>query len=100
MDLTQILKKLEEIDRLKMILLNSDQLLLFDSLSKKYLFEENGAFQENWKYSLKKKKIENNEEREVILNYIENVKNDRDASDLEKRLVDLYEENLFLVLLR
>ena len=75
--MTQILKKLEEIDRLKMILLNSDQLLLFDSLSKKYLFEENGAFQENWKYSLKKKKIENNEEKEVILNYIENLKNDR-----------------------
>ena len=100
-DVINILKKLHEIEKLKLILLNEDQLILFNSLSKPMIYMEdepemvkkyegNSALKmsnyiKNYKDIKRKTKFDNS---------YENVLLSCNFNHLNKRLLDLVDQNI------
>ena len=100
-DVINILKKLHEIEKLKLILLNEDQLILFNSLSKPMIYMEdepemvkkyegNSALKmsnyiKNYKDIKRKTKFDNS---------YENVLLSCNFNQLNKRLLDLVDQNI------
>ena len=92
LDLINILRKLEEIDRLKMILLNDEQIKFFNSISKQYIFMGDAEKKAGNKFNLDTRcfeKDENNKKRKILF---EKIKSDHQKNEVDKRLLDLIEE--------
>ena len=90
-DLIEVLKKIEEIDRLKLILLNEDQTKLFDSMSRQSVFiVGNTQRLRGTKYYFDTKVL-NLKERLTTATFIEKIKNDPQSNEVDKRLINLIE---------
>ena len=90
LDLIHILRKLEEVDRLKLILLNPDQIKLFNSLSKKFIFLENTAIQkhQNSKFSFDLKEL-GSQEVIRIKSLKEKISEKAGINEIDERLISL-----------
>ena len=66
LDIIRLLPKLHEIEKLKLLLLNEDQLVLFDSISKPFLEIDNDRFDANSNASFMTKLIKNYKEKKDI----------------------------------
>jgi len=100
LDIISILSQLKEFEKLKLILLNEDQLILFDSLSKPMLnLEENQVF---LKYenqpSIKMLNLTKNyqsakQNKEMLIKSLRNIKKQTKnyEGDINQRLINLFE---------
>ena len=101
LDIIKILKKLQDIEKLKRILLNEDQLYLFNLLSKPMIILENSSKQENdqdknaqdkrFKFTLKNNL---NLEKKKLLNIYKCVKEKENDSQIDKKLIKLLDEDV------
>lgn len=93
LDLFEILKKLEEIHRLKYILLSKKQLELFNAFSKQVLFSHNDFLNSALsRYTLDFKNI-NASQKKRLLEMVEKLKQHQSPSEIDKRLLVLIEGN-------
>ena len=98
MDTISIITKLQNLEKLKMILLNDDQITLFNYLSKPMLFvnddsimvENNGinSSQKKMTKMIHKEKIESSLVNIAFKNVLEN----EDKNEINKRLIELIDE--------
>ena len=105
LDIIKILKKLQDIEKLKRILLNEDQLYLFNLLSKPMIIHENSSKQENdqdknaqdkrFKFTLKNNL---NLEKKKLLNIYKCVKEKENDSQIDKKLIKLLDEDVMCFL--
>ncbi len=105
LDIIKILKKLQEIEKLKRILLNEDQLYLFNLLSKPMIIPENSLQQEKeqekniydqrFKFSLKENL---NLEKKKLFEIYKSVKAKENDSQVDKKLIKLLDEDVMCFL--
>ena len=96
MDIVKILRKLKEIEKLKLVIFNEDQRVLFQSLSKPMLpiKDKAGLFLRKERSSAKmasmivRCKLANKNKKKWLESY-ENVNNAKESSDLNVRLLEL-----------
>ena len=102
MDMISILKKIHEVEKLKLIMLNEDQLILFNSLSKPIVFLEDGATTKNKKYegnsALKMtnyiKNYSDIRRKSKFNNAYENVMKLSTFNEFNRRLMELVDQNI------
>lgn len=90
MDLLQILKKLQDIEKLKKILLNDDQLYFFNLLSKPLIklqepYKEKHRMSDNLKNVL---------EKEKLVEIYKGLKSKANLSEIDKRIIHLLDEDV------
>lgn len=89
LDIIEVLKKLEDIDKIKQIFFNEEQLLLFNSLNEKYIFPL--KIGDKIRYRLSVSDISQRKIRKIE-NYIENIrKGGKDLDQNDTRLLRLVE---------
>lgn len=91
LDLIEVLKKLEEVDKLKSIIFNKEQRLIFNSMDKRIInLSKNDRKDDFCKYDLNlfEKSIR---DRKLIEEFIEKRKKDHNLSEMDRRLVSLIE---------
>lgn len=94
LDLFEILRKLEEIERLKMLILNKKQMNIFNSFNKKVLVSEDESLNSNFlRYTYESNKLNNSQKQQLMFN-IEKIKNDRRHSEIDKNLLKMIEGNI------
>lgn len=103
LDIMKILAKIQEIEKLKLILLNEDQLILFDSLAKpmaslnNYEDEEDRENGSNSSFRMTtlttNYKKANRDEKRFVVSY-NNIRNASDGNPINQRLLDLLRKNL------
>lgn len=102
LDIIEILSKLKELEKLKLILFNEDQLILFESLTKPMLYFEKDQVYQKYEFqsSIKLRKILNQYRKTEIdqikfLKALNNIKNDQKSkinpNDFNSRLLNLIE---------
>ena len=74
LDFIRLLQKLHEIEKLKLLLLNEDQLVLFDSISKPVLDIDDERFESNSNASLMTKLIKNYKEKKDMKSILRSYK--------------------------
>lgn len=94
MDLIEIIKKLEEIEKIKRILFDEKQLSIFNMMTKQYLYlSETQRAETTFKFSMDYKKggagIDSSISDSTLNNYIYAAKNDKNTNWFEKRLLGL-----------
>lgn len=94
LDLIQILKKLEEIDKMKFVIFNEDQLSLFNSLSKKYInFSDNKDGKENIFQYHKKRNKSSLSQISKIRSQFQKIDGIRENIDpIDKRLMQIFSD--------
>lgn len=91
LDLISMIKKIEEIEKIKYILFDEKQLLIFNLMSKQYLFlSEKKNSQQKFKYALNLKNLPKENIAE-IKNEIKKLKNNENTDWFKKRLINLIE---------
>ena len=100
-DIIEILKKIQEIEKLKIILFNSQQLTLFNHLEKPMIYLENDQNKVlNWSPSRKMSEIMNattrleGDKRKKFLNYYNNLKDNQNLNEIERRLIELLDKDM------
>lgn len=91
LDLIHVLKKIEEIDRLKLILLNKEQIQVFDSMSKKYVFVRDASMKLQTNKFLLDSMNFDIENKMSAKHFIQNIKQDSNSNEIDKRLINLIE---------
>ena len=102
LDILQILKKLQEIEKLKRILLSDEQLYLFNLLSKPMILLDNqekrgnqyvdaGADDKLYKFSLKEKK---SLQKETLSQLYDKMQKKPEKSEIDKRIMKLLDEDV------
>ena len=102
LDILQILKKLQEIEKLKRIFLTDDQLYLFNLLSKPMIVLENqerreskyvvaGADDKRYKFSIKEKK---SLQKETLSQLYGKMQTKAEKSEIDKRIMKLLDEDV------
>ena len=101
LDIKNILEKLHEIDKIKYLLLNPQQLLLFQLISKPEILTEDEDDEENYhnaEYliaSIMKKYEETSDEKiEELVIYYNEIKNKAGKEDLDSRLLNLLDDDV------
>ena len=93
-DLIEILKKLEEIDKIKLLLFNQKQLLFFNSIDKRYIYlskkEKNQGI---FKYKINLDKI-SQQNKKLLEDYIQNVYENKGCEEIDRRLISLMDMTL------
>lgn len=88
-DLIEILKKIEEIDKIKLVLFSKEQISLFDSLQKKKIDHNNlKEISEMDKYALNLNDI-NGEEINNLEKYLREIKQKINPTEMEKRFISI-----------
>ena len=94
MDLIEVLKKLEEIDKIKSVIFDQEQLLVFNCINKKNVYlsqnEKNVAF---LKYDLRLSEI-SNEEQKVVQRYFDKNKRDVISNNVDRKLISIVDRTL------
>ena len=96
-----ILRKIQEIEKIKLILLSPQQIKLFNLLSKPMIFAENEISdsmrdKEEFKMTLmmeKSKKFNDKEIMKEVLEYYKNLK-DKKGSEIDERLLSMVDSSL------
>jgi len=99
LDIIRLLQKLHEIEKLKLLLLNEDQLVLFDSISKPVLDIGDDGFDVNSHASLMTKLIKNYKDKKdmnSILRYYKTVDTNRTTNPLNDKLISLIDDKIIL----
>jgi len=106
LDIIYILKKLQEVEKLKIILFNNEQMTLFHLLDKPmiYMEEGEGDFEEDLEGNrnpskkmseiLNKTKGVSRERLRQVLSYFNNLDSNSQMNEIDKRLVNLVDKNL------
>lgn len=102
LDLVSILKRLQEMEKLKIILLNEKQLCLFNLLAKPMIYLESETDTKNNNsglrlfnlLKLKDNKRENSENHKKTLQIYEEMINSDKLSEIDQRILDLIDKNL------
>ena len=101
LDIKNILEKLHEIDKIKYLLLNPQQLLLFQLISKPELLtedEENHGNNHNAEFLIanimKKYEEASDEKIEKLVLYYNEIKNNAGKDDMDSRLLNLLDEDV------
>lgn len=87
LDMIGLIRKLEEIEKIKHILFDEKQLSIFGMLEKQYLYLSDQQ-KTNFKFKFK---LSCPDQNDLIQTYINRIKNDRNANWLEKKLINLIE---------
>ena len=87
LDMIELIRKLEEIEKIKHILFDEKQLSIFCRLNKQYLYLSDDQ-KENSKFKFT---LAGTDEDESMQTYINKIKNDKNANWLAKRLINLLE---------
>ena len=94
MDLIEVLKKLEEIDKIKTVIFDQEQLLVFNCINKRNVYlsqnEKNLAF---FKYDLRMSDI-SDEERKVVQRYFDKNKRDAISNSVDRKLISIVDRTL------
>ena len=89
LDLFDILGKLEEIERLKYLILNRKQINIFNSFDKKVLVSESETLNSNFtRYTFDRKKLTNFQIQDLMIK-VEKMKKDRNASQIDRKLIKI-----------
>ena len=86
-----VLQKIEEIDRLKLILLNKEQIQVFDSMSKKYVFVRDASMKLQTNKFLLDSMNFDIENKLSAKHFIQNIKQDSNSNEIDKRFINLIE---------
>lgn len=103
MDIFKLMKKIKEIDRLKVVLMGENNIKLFDFLDDQMIFiDQNEVIDEDKKtgdFKLSKHLIKISNEKQMIdlIKYYNDLKGNLKCSDFEKRLLDLVENKINLL---
>lgn len=94
LDLLQVLQKLEEIERLKLVLLNKKQIAIFDYFSKNVLFNENNFENSKCKikFTIDAKKRNSQQKNKKILENIKQIKQSENPSYIDKNLLRMIDD--------
>jgi len=96
-DFIALLKKLQDIDKLKQILLSHHQQTLFNFLSKPVIHLNDPNFrrlQKDYSINLEKSERDNKEDLKEALNHYENLKNQKGFTEIDERLFEVLQENI------
>ena len=99
MDIVQILKKLQEIEKLKLVLLNEDQLYFFNLLSKPMInLDENELEEDSAKLKDRRFKFSMKEElplrKDKLIENYQKMKFKTNISEIDKRIIKLLDEDV------
>ena len=94
LDLIEIIKKLEEIEKIKRVLFDEKQLSIFNMMTKQYLYlSETQRAETTFKFSMDYKKggngVDSANSDATLDSYINSIRRDKNANWFEKRLLEL-----------
>lgn len=98
LDIANLMKKLREIDKLRALLLDSDQLMLFNNLPKPEIgpktqnYLGQGSAVSEWLQDAKFVEGEVSTKKQII-NSFNNLKNKKEKTEVDKKLIEIFEEN-------
>lgn len=99
LDIVHILKKIQEIEKMKMVLFNEDQIALFNLIDKPmvYVNDFDSMSYENCSAQLKMSKMLHSSktlDNDRIKKIVYNLQRNHDVSPIDKRLMDLIDSNI------